>query len=85
MKEESVRRMKSYMLDLTSIDKVKGFVSAIEGFDGDFDLASGRYVIDAKSIMGIFSMDLSKKVEFRILETDAKVAEVEEAIVPYLA
>ena len=43
-----------------SIDKVKGFVKAIEGFDGYFDLASGRYVIDAKSIMGIFSMDLSK-------------------------
>ena len=72
-------------ISLNSIDKVKGFVSAIEGFDGYFDLASGRYVIDAKSIMGIFSMDLSKKVEFRILETDAKVAEVEEAIVPYLA
>ena len=85
MKEESVRRMKSYMLDLNSIDKVKGFVSAIEGFDGYFDLASGRYVIDAKSIMGIFFFFLSKKVEFRILETDAKVAEVEEAIVPYLA
>ncbi len=42
-------------------------------------------MIDAKSIMGIFSMDLSKKVEFRILETEAKVSEVEAAIAPYLA
>ncbi len=77
--------MKSYVLDLNSIDRVKGFVAAIEGFDGYFDLASGRYVIDAKSIMGIFSMDLSKKVEFRVLETNAKIAEVEAAIAPYLA
>lgn len=77
--------MKSYTLDLNSIDKVKGFVKAIESFDGYFDLASGRYVIDAKSIMGIFSMDLSKKVEFRVLETNQNIAEVEAAIAPYIA
>lgn len=79
-----MRRMKSYILDLNSIDKVKGFVKAIEGFDGYFDLASGRYVIDAKSIMGIFSMDLSKPVEFRILETNQRISEVEAAIAPYI-
>ena len=77
--------MKCYTLDLNSIDKVKGFVKAIEGFDGYFDLASGRYVIDAKSIMGIFSMDLSKLVEFRVLETNQNIAEVEAAIAPYIA
>ena len=37
--------MKSYMLDLNSIEKVKGFVSAIEKFDGYFDMATGRYVV----------------------------------------
>ena len=77
--------MKSYILDLNSIERVKGFVTAIVGFDGYFDLVSGRYVIDAKSIMGIFSMDLSKNVEFRILETNDRIAEVEAAIAPYLA
>ena len=76
--------MKSYMLDLNSIERVKGFVKAIELFEGYFDLVSGRYVIDAKSIMGIFSMDLSKQVEFRILETNDKIQEVETAIAPYL-
>ncbi len=76
--------MKSYLLDLNSIERVKGFVTAIVGFDGYFDLVSGRYVVDAKSIMGIFSMDLSKHVEFRILETNDKIAEVEAAIAPYL-
>lgn len=77
--------MKSYMLDLNSIERVKGFVTAIEAIEGYFDLATGRYVIDAKSIMGIFSMDLSKPVEFRVLETNDRLSEVEEAIAPYLA
>lgn len=77
--------MKSYILDLNSIERVKGFVTAIEGFEGYFDIVSGRYVVDAKSIMGIFSMDLSQNVEFRILETNDKISEVEAAIAPYLA
>lgn len=77
--------MKSYILDLNSIERVKGFVTMLEGFSGYFDLVSGRYVVDAKSIMGIFSMDLSKNVEFRILETNDKISEVEAAIAPYLA
>jgi phosphotransferase system HPr-like phosphotransfer protein len=64
---------------------VKGFVKAIEVFDGYFDLATGRYVIDAKSIMGIFSMDLSKPVEFRVLETHEKLSAIEAAIAPYIA
>lgn len=76
--------MKSYILDLNSIERVKGFVTAIEGFEGYFDLVSGRYVVDAKSIMGIFSMDLSMNVEFRILETNDKISEVEAAIAPYM-
>lgn len=78
-------KMKSYILDLNSIERVKGFVTVLEGFSGYFDLVSGRYVVDAKSIMGIFSMDLSKNVEFRILETNEKISEVETAIAPYLA
>ncbi len=77
--------MKSYMLDLNSIEKVKGFVSVIGNIEGYFDLVSGRYVVDAKSIRGIFSMDLSGKVEFRILETNEKISEIEKAIAPYLA
>ncbi|MCH5253508.1 MAG: HPr family phosphocarrier protein [Lachnospiraceae bacterium] len=76
--------MKVYTLDLNSIEKVKGFVSIIRDIDGDFDLVSGRYVVDAKSIMGIFSMDLSNNVEFRILETNENVSVIEKAIAPYL-
>ena len=76
--------MKTYRLDLNSIEKVKGFVSVISNMEGYFDLVSGRYVVDAKSIMGIFSMDLSTDVELRILEKNEKISEIEKVIAPYL-
>lgn len=48
---------------LNSIDKVKQFVNVTSKVDGDVFLQSGRYIIDAKSIMGIFSIDLTKPLE----------------------
>ena len=51
--------MKTVKISLNSIDKVKAFVNEVTKFDAEFDLVSGRYVIDAKSIMGIFSLDLN--------------------------
>ena len=58
--------MKTVQICLNSIDKVKAFVNEITKFDSEFDLVSGRYVIDAKSIMGIFSLDLSKPIDLNI-------------------
>ena len=58
--------MKTVQISLNSIDKVKSFVNTITKYDNDFDLVSGRYVIDAKSIMGIFSLDLSKPIDLNI-------------------
>ena len=58
--------MKTVKISLNSIDKVKSFVNTITKYDNDFDLVSGRYVIDAKSIMGIFSLDLSKPIDLNI-------------------
>ena len=58
--------MKTVKISLNSIDKVKSFVNDLAKFDADFDLVSGRYVIDAKSIMGIFSLDLSKPIDLNI-------------------
>ena len=55
--------MLNVKINLDSIEKVKSFVNTLTRFDSDFDLVSGRYVIDAKSIMGIFSLDLSKDIE----------------------
>ena len=70
-------------ISLNSIDKVKSFVNAITQFDFDFDLISGRYVIDAKSLMGIFSLDLSTPIDLKIHAEENK-DEVMEVIKPYL-
>jgi phosphocarrier protein HPr len=55
--------MKSFWIQLKSINEVKEFVSIVNTFDFDIDLVSGRYIVDAKSIMGIFSLDLAKPIE----------------------
>ena len=70
-------------ISLNSIDKVKSFVNDISGFNAEFDLVSGRYVIDAKSIMGIFSLDLSKPIDLNIHAEDG-ADEVLEVLKPYL-
>ena len=75
--------MKTVRVCLDSIDKVKGFVNDISRFNTDFDLISGRYVIDAKSIMGIFSLDLSKPIELTIHESD-EIDEILKALQPYV-
>lgn len=75
--------MKTIQISLNSIDKVKSFVNEINKFDFDFDLVSGRYVIDAKSIMGIFSLDLSKPIDLNIHVDGDKLNEVLEVLKPY--
>ncbi len=71
--------MTTLQVTLNSIDKVKTFVNLVSKYNSDFDLVSGRYVIDAKSIMGIFSLDLSKPIELNIHD-DAIVDEVKSAL-----
>ena len=75
--------MKTVQISLNSIDKVKSFVNAITQFEFDFDLVSGRYVIDAKSIMGIFSLDLSKPIDLNIHADGAALDSVMEIIDKY--
>lgn len=58
--------MKNVVVSIDSIDKVKRFVNAVSKFPVDFDLRSERYIVDAKSIMGILSMNLSKPIELSI-------------------
>lgn len=54
--------MKTVNILLGTINDVKEFVSIVSSYDFDVDLVSGRYAVDAKSIMGIFSLDLSKSI-----------------------
>lgn len=76
--------MKTVNISLNSIDRVKSFVNDISKFDSDFDLVSGRYVIDAKSIMGIFSLDLSKPIALNIHAEGTSLDAVVEALNPYI-
>lgn len=75
--------MKTVKISLNSIDKVKSFVNDVTKFDYDFDLVSGRYVIDAKSIMCIFSLDLSKPIDLNI-HVEENVDAVISALSPYI-
>ena len=77
--------MKTVQISLNSIDKVKSFVNEITTLDYDFHLVSGRYVIDAKSFMGIFSLDLSKPIDLNIhADNGADVDKILEVLTPYI-
>ncbi len=76
--------MQSVTISLNSIDKVKKFVNEITKFDFDFDLVSGRYVIDAKSIMGIFSLDLSAPINLNIHADGKELKAAMDIIAPYI-
>ena len=73
--------MKTVRISLNSI--VKSFVNDLAKFDVDFDLVSGRYVIDAKSIMGIFSLDLSKPIDLNI-HSENQIDEILTTLAPYI-
>ena len=62
--------MKRFNIMLHSINDVKSFVNSVNKYDFDVDLTSGRYVVDAKSIMGIFSLDLSKPIKVEVYTED---------------
>ena len=62
--------MKTFNLLLSSINDVKDFVNVVSKYDFDVDLTSGRYVVDAKSIMGIFSLDLSQPIKVEVHSDD---------------
>ncbi|MBR6384514.1 MAG: HPr family phosphocarrier protein [Ruminococcus sp.] len=68
---------------LTAINDVKDFVGIVMKYDYDIDLISGRYAVDAKSIMGIFSLDLTKPIELNAHTDDADkfLKEIEKYIV----
>ena len=74
--------MKTFEVMLDSIGDVKDFVNMVNRYSCDIDLVSGRYVVDAKSIMGIFSLDLTKKITVEAHTEDADAFGKE--LAPYL-
>lgn len=69
--------MRKFTIHLKSINDVKEFVRIVNEFPYDVDLASGRYIVDAKSIMGIFSLDLAKPIDVEIQSDEGQDLEDE--------
>lgn len=76
--------METVKIKLNTIEKVKQFVSVIAGHDGYFDLVGDMGVVDAKSIMGIFTMNLTKSMDLRITETHDNIDEIMRDLSPFL-
>ncbi len=74
--------MKKIKVNINSVDKVKEFVNILNTLEGDYDLITDRYVVDAKSIMGIFSLDISKELELAIHD-NAPADEAEKALAKF--
>lgn len=70
--------MRKFIVHLKSINDVKEFVRLVNEFPYEVDLASGRYIVDAKSIMGIFSLDLANPIEVQIHQDDS--ADLEDSL-----
>ena len=63
--------MKTVNILINTVDKVKSFVRDITRFEYEFDLVSGKYVVNAKSIMGVFSLDIGKPICLQINTEDS--------------
>lgn len=74
--------MKTVDIKLSSIEDVRKFVDIVSKYDIDIDLSSGRYIVDAKSIMGIFSLDLLKPI--KLTAHSDNTAELFAEIKPYM-
>jgi len=80
-----VRGMKTVRVQLDSIDKIKVFNRVVCKFDCDFDLEQGRYYIDAKSMLGIMSLDLSSPLLLHFSASEEEEEKIMEALKDFLA
>lgn len=76
--------MESIEILINTASKIKNFINIITKFEGDFDLASGRYVVDAKSIMGVFSMDFSRPLKLNMYCEDNIKEEVKQSLAEFI-
>lgn len=70
-----ITMMNTFNISINTIDKVKRFVNLTNRCDADVDIISGRLLVDAKSIMGIFSMDLTRPMTLRVHESNIEKLE----------
>ena len=77
--------MSEFFVSLSSIEDVRQFVNAATCCPCEVDVRSGRYLVNAKSIMGLFSLELSKPVEVEVLGTDAQAADFRTSVAGLIA
>ena len=75
--------MSEFQVSLASIEEVRQFVNAATRSPCEVDILSGRYVVDAKSIMGLFSLDLSQPVQVKVHGSDADRAAFEQSVAAF--
>lgn len=73
--------MRQVTIRLTSSDQIQSFVKTLTTLNGDFEIISGRHILDARSLMGIFSLDLSRPI---LLKVYNDCPENLDALAPYL-
>ena len=76
--------MKTANIRINTIEDVKNFVTTVTKCNYDVDIVSGRYAIDAKSIMGIFSLDLSKPINLNIHAEGSTLDSILAVVTPYV-
>ena len=74
--------MKSVMIRLSLVENVNKFVNIVARYPFEMDLRAGRHVVDAKSILGIFSLDLSKPITLEVYSDDCQ--QLMEEIAPFM-
>lgn len=73
------------VLNLNTLSKVKEFINEANKFNSDIDIIRDRYVIDAKSVLGIYTIDLTKSVTVKINSDDkAEIARFNEKMEKFL-
>ena len=77
--------MNSISIRLSTIQDIRTFVETVIRFDCEIDLQSGRYIVDAKSIMGIFSLDLMNPITLTVNASEEEAAKVIEAVSKFKA
>jgi len=65
--------MKKVQLKLVTVEDIRSIVNILAKYTVDLDIRQGRYIVDARSLMGIFSLDLLKPIDFVIDSDDEKI------------
>ena len=77
--------MKTVTNKFGSEDNATSFVKDIEDYESHCDFIYGQYVVDAKSLLGVMTMDIRNKVDLRIMERENEMPTIMKAISPYIA